>query len=96
MLIEEKLRIKWSPEQIAGRLRSDNISISHESIYRHIWSDKKAGGNLYANLRRRGKKYNSRGSKTAGRGCIPNRVDIAERPKIGFSSDFVGSGSLRK
>lgn len=82
MLIKEKLRIKWSPEQISGRLRTNNISISYESIYRHIWIDKKAGGNLYTNLRRRGKKYNSRGSKTAGRGCIPNRVDIVKRPKI--------------
>jgi len=81
-LVEEKLLEKWSPDQIAGALRSSNIFISHESIYRHIWADKRAGGALYRNLRRRGKKYNRRGAKTAGRGCIPNRVDIQERPKI--------------
>lgn len=81
-LVEEKLIEKWSPEQIAGVLRKNNIFISYESIYRHIWKDKKAGGNLYQNLRRRGKKYNHRGAKTAGRGCIPNRVDIQQRPKI--------------
>ena len=81
-LIETKLIEKWSPEQIAGILGKNNIFISHESIYRHVWKDKKVGGSLYQNLRRRGKKYNHRGAKTAGRGCIPNRVAIQERPKI--------------
>ena len=81
-VIEERLVEKWSPEQIAGVLKSNGILISYESIYRHIWSNKKAGGDLYAHLRRRGKKYNRRGAKTAGRGCIPNRVDIEKRPKI--------------
>jgi IS30 family transposase len=81
-LVEEKLFERWSPEQIAGVLRASDIEISHESIYRHIWADKKLGGKLYQFLRRRGKKYNHRSSKTAGRGCIPNRIDIQQRPKI--------------
>jgi IS30 family transposase len=81
-IIEGKLLEKWSPDQISGVLRSNDIFISHESIYRHIWANKKVGGNLYTYLRRRGKKYNRRGAKTAGRGCIPNRVDIQHRPKI--------------
>ena len=80
--VESKLIEKWSPEQIGGVLGKNNILISHESIYRHVWKDKKVGGSLYQNLRCRGKKYNRRGAKTAGRGCIPNRVDIQERPKI--------------
>lgn len=80
--VEAKLLEKWSPEQISGVLRSNHILISHESIYRHIWADKKTGGILYTHLRRRGKKYNRRGAKTAGRGCIPNRLDIQKRPKI--------------
>jgi len=33
-------------------------------------------------LRHSGKKYNKRSSVAAGRGHIPNRVDIDERPKI--------------
>ena len=41
-LIEEKIREKWSPEQISGRLKLEyNISISYESIYQHIWADKR-------------------------------------------------------
>lgn len=35
---------------------------------------------MYKNLRRSGKKYNKRGSKMAGRGLIPNRVSIDNRP----------------
>ena len=82
-IIEEKLQQKWSPEQISGRLKLElGLSISYESIYKHIWADKKAGGTLYMHLRHAGKKYNKRSSGKAGRGCIPNRVDITERPAI--------------
>ncbi len=62
LLVEEKLIEKWSPEQIAGTLRSNGIPISYESIYRHVWSDKKAGGNLHTHLRHRGKKIQSKSS----------------------------------
>jgi transposase, IS30 family len=44
-VIENKLRLSWSPEQIAGRLQSErNISISHETIYQHILRDTKKFG----------------------------------------------------
>jgi IS30 family transposase len=81
-LVEKYLRERWSPEQIAGVLAANGIPISYESIYVHVWRNKKAGGDLYTRLRRRGKKYNYHGAKTAGRGCIPNRVGIEERPAI--------------
>ena len=82
-IIEEKILEDWSPDQISGRLKDDDIaSISHETIYQHIWEDKRTGGILYKHLRHNGKKYNKRSSSTAGRGCIPNRVDITERPQI--------------
>jgi IS30 family transposase len=39
------LRQQWSPEQIAGRLRRDDTwTMSHETIYAHIWRDKARGG----------------------------------------------------
>jgi len=83
IFIEEKLtQEQWSPEQISGYLSANNIQISHESIYRHIWEDKKSGGSLYTHLRHGGKKYNYKSHSKAGRGCIPNRIDICERPKI--------------
>ena len=72
---------QFSPEQISGRMKLLGIAqISHESIYLHIWRDKSTGGSLYKHLRRSGKKYNKRSGKLAGRGLIPNRVDIALRP----------------
>src|SRR5215211_6542144 len=51
-LIDGLLCRQWSPEQVAGHLaRSGLLSISHETIYRHVWRDKKEGGALYAHLR---------------------------------------------
>lgn len=75
--------ISKEPVQIAGRLlKIQGIKISHESIYKLIWHDKQRGGNLYIHLRHKAKKYNKRGAKKAGRGLIPGRVDIDERPHI--------------
>lgn len=83
-IIESKLRLQWSPEQISGWVKRHygNKAVSHETIYKHVWKDKRQGGDLYKELRHHGKKYNKRGSGKAGRGCIPGRIDIAERPAI--------------
>jgi len=81
-IIEKNLLEEWSPDQISGRLKLQGIDISHEAIYQHIWKDKRSGGTLYTHLRHHGKKYNKRSSGKAGRGCIPNRIDIDERPQI--------------
>jgi transposase, IS30 family len=80
--IQEKLQMEWSPQQISGRLKQEGKSISHESIYQYVWANKRLGGLLYKHLRHHGKKYNKRSSSQAGRGLIPGRVDISERPKI--------------
>ena len=81
--IEAKSRhMRWSPEQISGRLSEQGIKLSHERIYQTNWDDKRDGGNLWRCLRRRRKRYNKRAGKNAGRGLIPNRIDISERPAI--------------
>lgn len=80
--IEHYVRQNWSPEQISGRLLThEMIDISHERIYQHIWIDKARGGDLHTHMRRKGKKYQHRGStgKTS-RGQIKNRVSINDRP----------------
>lgn len=59
-LINERLEQGWSPEQIAGRFKLEGIFISHETIYRYIWRDKRQGGFLYRYLRHNGKRYNKR------------------------------------
>jgi IS30 family transposase len=39
-LVEQKLRLSWSPEQICGRLQSElGIKLSHETIYQHVLRD---------------------------------------------------------
>ena len=88
--IEDKLRDKWSPVQISGELKLDGILISAERIYQHVWHDKKQNGILYKNLRHAGKKYNKRSSGKAGRGCIPHRIDIKERPAIVEQKSRIG------
>lgn len=71
---------QWSPEQISGRLKLKGTLISHERIYQHVRMDRKRGGSLYKHLRHQGKPYYF--SRKAGKGLIPNRVDISERPHI--------------
>jgi len=80
----------WSPEQISGRLKLTKKFISHETIYKWIWADKRSGGNLYTLLRHKAKKYNKRKNKTAGRGLIPNRVGIEKRPAIVEEKSRIG------
>ena len=74
--------MQWSPEQICGYLKDHGMpSVSHESIYRRIYADKRAGGLLHANLRcqkQRKKRYGNR----ERRGAIPNQVSIELRPAI--------------
>src|SRR5918992_2346194 len=67
-LVDGLLCRQWSPEQVSGHLaRSGLLSISHETIYRHVWRDKREGGALYTHLRgarkRRRKRYGGRDSR---------------------------------
>lgn len=81
--IEGKLNLQWSPVHISGWLKNlGKEVVSHETIYQYIWKDKLNKGFLYKNLRHNGKKYNKWSKGMAGRGCIPNRVDIDKRPDI--------------
>jgi len=81
-LIEAKLRLEWSPEQISGWLhRHQAIQVSHEWIYQYILVDKQAGGDLYRHLRCHKKRRKRYGSYDR-RGQLPNRVSIEERPAI--------------
>ena len=94
--IEDKLFIKWSPEHISGwLLANQDTRISHESIYRHIWADKGAGGDLYTHLRRRARKYKVRGSSGKTRsGQIKNRISIDERPASVDEKSAVGDWEI--
>ncbi len=95
ILIESKLREKWSPEQISGWLMNEKkISISHETIYRHIWANKKEGGSLYQHCRRQGRSYQSRAKSQAGRGHIKDRIGIEHRPAIVDDKTRIGDWEI--
>jgi len=56
--------------------------VSYERIYQYVWHDKKANGDLYTHLRRKGRKYRKRGAAKDSRGIIKDRVNISQRPAI--------------
>ena len=73
----------FSPEQIVGRAKvMGEKCVSHETVYRFVWADKKRGGRLYRHLRNKGKKYHKRGLYKSTRGIIKERAGIEERPNI--------------
>ena len=79
--VEDKLGLQWSPEQISNSCNKEEMQmVSPERIYQHIIQDKKEGGRLYKNLRRK-KKYRRRIGVEDRRGKLKNRKSIHERPK---------------
>ena len=85
------LRAYWSPEQIAGRLKSMKvISLHHETIYQYILTDKCQGGQLYTYLRHQNKTYRKRYGSAHNRTGIPNRRDIDQRPSEANNRTHVG------
>ena len=91
VLIQAHLALDWSPEQISGRLKKENVlSLHHETIYQYILSDKQSGGLLYKKLRHQNKKYRKRYGTADNRTGIANRVDIDERPEAANNRERVG------
>jgi transposase, IS30 family len=81
-LIEAKLSLNWSPEQVSGWLKAgQGLFISHERIYQHIWADKLKDGTLHQHLRHSGKKRKQYGPKDK-RGQVRNRASIDDRPVV--------------
>ena len=89
--VEFYIKQDWSPEQISGYLASaEDIQISHETIYQHIWADKRNGGSLYKHLRWSHKKRRKRYGNRDRRGQIKDRVSIAERPQVVDNKERIG------
>jgi IS30 family transposase len=90
-IIAQKIRLDWSPEQIAGYFaRHQILDISHQTIYDLIQKDSQRGGNLHKHLRRSTKKRKKRYGSTCYRGQIKNRTMIDERPKIVEEKSRIG------
>jgi len=86
--VEDKLKLKWSPEQISGRMKIEiKKSVSHETIYKYIKADKGNGGKLFKLLSHQGKKYKYGSRKNIK---IVDRIDISKRPKIVDAKTRIG------
>lgn len=80
-VVKARLRRDWSPEQVSGELRrSGRLAISHETIYRYLWEDRRQGGSLYQHLRAAVKKRRKRYGRYDSRGRLAGKRPIAERP----------------
>jgi IS30 family transposase len=80
---ESRLREGWTPEIISERARLDGrASVCKETIYKYIYADAKAGGDLWEKLPRARRKRHRRCPRHdgRGRGKIPNQRMIDTRP----------------
>lgn len=94
-IIVNLIRQDFSPEQISGFLRkTQQINISHESIYQYILSEKANGGTLYRHLRRSNRKRKKRYGSQNRRGQIRDRVSIDYRPAIVNSKKRTGDWEI--
>ena len=87
--VHNKLLKGWSPWQIEGRLKLENgkCIISHETIYRYIYSDNELRNQLYKKLRR---KHFFRVKRGQRKPRIPKELMIENRPKEINSRDIFG------
>ncbi len=77
------LRLSLSPQQVSGRLLLEEaFRISHETIYQHIYRDKRGGGDLARQLRCQKVRRKRYASGQERRGAIKGRICIEQRPAI--------------
>lgn len=81
LIVRRLLKKKLSPKQVSGILnRYKILSISHETIYQHIWDDRRHGGTLYTHLRQAIKKRRKRYGHQDSRGRLAGKRPITDRP----------------
>jgi len=80
-IVDQLLGLDWSPEQVSGWLKMQGLlSISHETIYLHVWQDQRCGGDLWSHLRQATKKRRKRNGSHDSRGRLAGKRHISERP----------------
>jgi len=93
--VVERIKKDHSPEQIAGRFKLEHPNdpewqVSHETIYKYVYSQIKHEPELRGHLRQGQKKRRKRLSGKDRRGIIPNRTFIDERPAIVDEKSRIG------
>jgi len=81
--IEALVRGELSPEQIVGRSNLEGRKVmSHETIYKWIWADKRRGGSLWMHLRGARKIKRKRYGRKDSRGRLAGKTMIDQRPAV--------------
>lgn len=87
-LIERKVQIGWSPQQVSLRLLNESkVRISHECIYQHIRKNRKFFAPF---LRRIGRRGGGRYVQRIAKSRPSNLLSIAERPTIANDRGRIG------
>jgi len=95
ILVSHYIGQDFSPEQVSGFLaRNYGLKISHETIYKYIWSDKRAGGILYKHLRHSRRKYKKRYGTQERRGRMKGQVSIDLRPAVVEAKSRIGDWEM--
>ena len=93
--VETLIRQRLSPEQIVGRrLLEGQAVMSHETIYRWIWADKRCGGSLWRNLRGARKQRRKRYGQYDSRGRLAGKKPIEQRPAVVASRERIGDWEI--
>lgn len=80
-LVRKYLKQAWSPEQIHGYFTRAGIRMmSHETMYKYIWFDKREEGTLYKYLRHGQKQRRKRYGRYDSRGRLASKRPIWLRP----------------
>ena len=88
-IVESRLRLLWSPEQIAGWLKrsfpaDERYQVSHETIYRSLFVQARGALKkelqLYLRSKRTIRRAKQSSLKGIGLGGMPDAVSIRERP----------------
>lgn len=98
--VVDHLKEGWSPEQIAGRMKLEEVGvISHEAIYQFVYVQVYRGGNgrvkpgkedLRPYLRRKQKKRQPHGSRKGQRIFKPKGPSIEARPAVVDTRSRIG------
>ncbi len=90
-LVRSRLELRWSPEQISGRLRAEGLlRISHETMNRYVWNDWLRGGSLRHYLRSAQKRRRKRYRAYDSRGRLAGKRHISERPAAAENRSRIG------
>jgi len=93
--VETLIRQRFSPEQIVGRRQLEGHAVmSHETIYRWIWQDKRCGGSLWQNLRGARKQKRKRHGRYDSRGRLAGKKPIEQRPAVVANRGRIGDWEM--